>query len=187
VSRQAFKFLLPGAVGPFTGFGWPTGAWVDAEGPLDPCVCGVHGVAREHLVRWLQPELWRIELAGDRLETDGVIVAERGRLLERVEGWNLDTARELMEDCVARGHELARAHPDSELLAGLAEQAPGYLDGTFEPDDAFQAVATGTYVVARAAGSAASTDDPVAHEAGFDAERRRQSLWLADRLGLEAA
>ena len=56
------------------------------------------------------------------------------------------------------------------------------LDGTFEPDDPYQAVATGTYVVARAAGSAASTDEPAAHEAGFAAERRRQSLWLAERL-----
>lgn len=114
-------------------------------------------------------------------------MAERGRLLERVESWKVNTARELMEDCVARGHQLVRTHPDSELVASLAEQVSGYLEGKFEPDDPFQAVATGTYVVARAAGSVASTDDPAAHNSEFDAERRRQSLWLVDRLGLETA
>jgi hypothetical protein len=185
VTRSAFKFLLPGAVAPFSGFEWPAaGDWVDAAAPLTPCVQGVHGVEREHLVRWLQPELWRIELDGEVVEAGTVLVAERGSLVERVAGWSLTTARELMENCVERGRGLAREQPNSELLAGLAEQAPGYLDGTFEPDDPFQAVATGTYVVARAAGSAASTEDPEAHGAAFDAERRRQSLWLAERLGL---
>jgi hypothetical protein len=183
VSRLVYKFLQPGRVAPFTGFSWPEpGEWVAASGPLDPCGSGVHGVEAEHLVRWLQPELWRIELDGEVEEAGTVVLAERGRLVEQVAGWNLALARELMEACVERARELARAHPDSELLAGLAEQAPGYLDGTFEPDDPYQAVATGTYVVARAAGSAASTDEPAAHEAGFAAERRRQSLWLAERL-----
>lgn len=185
MSRVAFKFLQPGAVGPFTRFQWPTsGAWVEAPRPLEACRHGVHGVEREHLVRWLQPELWTIELNGELLEADTVVVAERGRLVDRVDGWNLAAARELMEHCVARGRELASEHPDSEVVSDLAEQASGYLDGTFEPDDPFQATATGTYVVARAAGAAESMADASAHDAGFDAERRRQSLWLAERLGL---
>lgn len=185
MSHVAFKFLQPEAVGPFTRFQWPTsGSWVEAARPLEPCRQGVHGVGREHLVRWLQPELWRIELDGELLDAGTVVVAERGRLVERVDGWNLTTARELMEHCVARGEELASEHPDSPVVRDLAEQAPGYVDGTFEPDDPFQATATGTYVVARAAGAAESMEDRAAHDAAFDAERRRQSLWLAERLGL---
>lgn len=185
MSTFAFKFLVPEAVAPFTRFKWPTSdAWVEVSKPLEPCLRGVHGVERDHLVRWLQPELWRIELDGETCRAGTVVVAERGRLVERVEGWTLETARELMQDCVQRARQLAEEHPRSETLAGLADQAPGYLDGRFEPDDPFQAVATGTYVVSRAAGAAASMDDPATHEAGFSAERTRQSLWLAERLGL---
>lgn len=185
MSQVAFKFLLPEAVAPFTRFQWPTsGAWVEVPGPLDPCRNGIHGVEREHLVRWLQPELWKIEVDGELLDAGTVVVAERGRLVERVERWNADVARELMEYCVARARELAAEHPASGHVGALAEQAAGYLDGTFEPDDPFQAAATGTYVVARAAGAAVSMDDASAHETGFAAERRRQSVWLAERLGL---
>ena len=185
MSRVVFKFLVPEAVGPFTSFQWPTsGAWVEVPGALDPCRRGVHGVERDHLARWLQPELWRIELDGDMVETGTVVVAERGRLVERIGGWNVDAARELMEHAAGRAQELAAEHPGSGILGELAEQASGYLDGTFEPDDPFQATATGTYVVARAAGAAESMDDPSGHDAGFAAERRRQSIWLAERLGL---
>jgi hypothetical protein len=185
VSRAAFKFLVPEAVGPFTSFRWPTsGAWVEVPGALDPCWRGVHGVEREHLVRWLQPELWRVELDGEMLRADTVLVAERGRLVERVDEWSAGLARELMEHCAARARELVNEHGGSQLLVDLAEQASGYLDGTYEPDDPFQAAATGTYVVARAAGAAESMDDGSAHDVGFAAERRRQSLWLAERLRL---
>jgi hypothetical protein len=185
MSRVACKFLVPEATAPFTRFRWPTsGAWVEASGRLEPCLRGIHGVEREHLARWLQPELWQIELDGEVLDAGTKVLAERGRLAARVQEWNADTAREFMEHCVKRGRELASEHPGSELLEGFAEQAAGYLDGTFEPDDPFQAAATGSYVVARAVGAAASMEDADAHEAGFDTERRRQSLWLAERLGL---
>jgi hypothetical protein len=185
MNRVAFKFLVAEAVGPFTRFQWPTsGAWVEVSGPLNPCRHGIHGVEREHLVRWLQPELWRIEVDGKLLEAGTVLVAERGRLVERIDDWTADLARELMEHCVARARELASEHPESVHVDELARQAAGYLDGTFEPDDPFQAAATGTYVVARAAGAAVSMDDPSAHETGFAEERRRQSVWLAGRLGL---
>jgi hypothetical protein len=185
VSRVACKFLERDRVTPFARFRWPApGEWVEVAGPLDPCRNGVHGVGREHLARWLQPELWRIELDGETVDVGSVVAARRGRLLERVDGWSPAVARELMENCIERGRQLAREHPESELVAGLAEHAEKFVQGPADSEEAFHAVATGSYVVARAAGGRASMEDPVAHEAAFDEERRRQSLWLAERLGL---
>src|SRR5207253_4772684 len=80
----AYKFLQAGAVGPFTGFRWPVGEWVEAAG-VDPCLQGVHACRVRHLPFWLGRELWEIELAGAVVEQDRKLVAERGRLTQRIE------------------------------------------------------------------------------------------------------
>jgi len=46
----AYKFLDGGRVGPFTGFRWPVGEWVDAGG-VDPCLEGIHHRLDLHEVR----------------------------------------------------------------------------------------------------------------------------------------
>ena len=38
----AYKFLRPGAVGPFSGFVWPAGEWVTAGDAPAPCRTGIH-------------------------------------------------------------------------------------------------------------------------------------------------
>jgi hypothetical protein len=40
------------------------------------------------LAHWLGPELWLMELAGETLAAADSLVARRGRLLERVDGWS---------------------------------------------------------------------------------------------------
>ena len=63
---RAYKFLRPGAVGPFSGHRWPVpaggdpGAWVEAAG--GPALCrGVHGCRVADLPWWVQEELWEAE------------------------------------------------------------------------------------------------------------------------------
>ena len=51
---RAYKFLAPGAVGPFSGFAWPTGTpgpWVEAV--PHTCATGVHACLVEDLPRTL--------------------------------------------------------------------------------------------------------------------------------------
>jgi hypothetical protein len=108
------------------------------------------------------------------------LVAERGRLLGRVEACR-DVVRAFAADCSAR----LRARVEAVLAAGgvpaaTAAQLRGYVDDA-------QAAAGGgnaavvAYVAARA--SAALAGGP----AGFVAERRRQAAWLDQRLGLASA
>jgi hypothetical protein len=131
----ALKFLGRGGVGLFSAFAWPLpqggrpGRWLET-GTIDACRTGVHACHLHDLVRWLDDELWTIELGGEIDVTEGVIVATRGRLLNRVESWTDDLARELAETCVWRcqGHAcealLADGHPrEAARLASVGDLA----------------------------------------------------------------
>lgn len=134
----AYKFLSSGRVGLFSGFTWPEpGTWLEADAGLVRCASGIHALHAAGLLDWIDDELWTCELAGI-VEDDGrVLVAERGRLLERVPAWDESAARDFARACAARGRELvvealrAEGHDDDAgELAGLdgegyATTAPG--------------------------------------------------------------
>ena len=87
----AYKFLDAGRVGPFTGFSWPLGEWVEASG-ADPCRSGIHACRVRDLPVWLGDELWEVDLDGHVVEQERKLVAPRGRLTRRLEEWNGDLA-----------------------------------------------------------------------------------------------
>jgi hypothetical protein len=158
---RAFKFLRPGRVAPFAGVEWPEpGAWLESE-------AGVHAVDRDTLAAWIAEELWIVELEGAGPLGRGVLVAPRGRLVERVDAWNDESAREF-----ARA---AAAH----VSAGATGRAAEYAAAATEDAESVRADASATtvgYIAAHAAEAKAP--------GSFEAERRRQSVWLAERLGL---
>jgi hypothetical protein len=158
------KFLRAGRVGPFSGVEWPEpGTWLEAGEPPGR----VHAVEPAVLSAWISEELWRVELDGARPFVRGVHVAPRGRLVARVETWNDELAREFAETCVAR------------VSAGVAGRAAEYAADAAQ--DARTAIAgTSVALVAYECAQAAEAAAP----GGFDEERRRQSAWLAERLGL---
>jgi hypothetical protein len=91
----AYKFLEDGAVGPFSGFRWPApGEWVEATPPLELCRGGIHACTEEALSEWFSDELWTVELDGEIASHEGIVIAERARLLDRIEGWNAESARD---------------------------------------------------------------------------------------------
>jgi hypothetical protein len=162
----AYKFLDAGGVGPFTGFRWPVGEWVEAGG-VDPCVQGVHACRVRDLPVWLGHELWEIELAGEVVEQERKLVGERGRLLRRVDAWDERVAQEFGRFCARRTRRRVGFVPvlsgfvvDVERLAGQRRTA---LAG---------------FAAARAA---ELRDGPAAYEE----ERGAQAAWLAERLGLD--
>jgi hypothetical protein len=161
----AYKFLTPGRVGLFSGVRWPEpGEWLDA-GAVDPCRAGIHACRVDDLPYWLLPELWRVELDGDVVAGERMVIAPRGRLVERVTGWNEQTARAFGAACAQEARRRVEASPDLEPFAADAE-------GTAEGSPQFAAFAT--------ARLAELQEGP----AGYDAERARQARWLADALGL---
>jgi hypothetical protein len=165
---RAVKALKTGAVGPFSAFRWPQpddgpGAWVAAH--PSACASGVHACLPAQLPLWLQDELWEIELDGriDRLERK--LVAERGRLVRRIERWDSRALADYAHACLARLHDLASSHDDARGYARDGEQL-------LAPEPLFVA-----FAAARAAELAVGPD-------GYEAERAWQARWLADRLEL---
>jgi hypothetical protein len=163
---RAYKFLRPGAIGRFSGFAWPApegdgpGPWVDAV--PSACATGIHACDVADLPYWLDAELWEIELGGQVQRTDKKLVAQRGRLLHRIDGWDDGAMDALAAACRARVAERAQANPELEPFVG---DTP-----TTRPWAA-------TFVAARAA-------ELDAGPAAYAAEREWQARWIAERLGL---
>jgi len=162
----AYKFLAPGAVGPFSGFRWQPQQWAEASG-TDPCRSGIHACRLRDLPIWLDAELWEIELDGSIDERDRKIVAPRGRLTRRIDAWTPAAAREF-------GHFCARR---TRRRVGFLPHLGGYAG------DVERFVAEGRIPIAGFA--AARAAERAAGPAAYDEERRAQAAWLCDRLGLE--
>jgi hypothetical protein len=152
----AYKFLLPGARGPFSGYAWPVpaatgpGPWVAASDGAVACRTAVHGCLVEHLPWWIQEELWLAEFATPVTFVGHKLMARRARLVRRVDGWGPGTARELAAACAGRAGD-----PQAEGLGA----------------------ATAAYVAAHAALRAGG-------EAAMAAERSWQADWLREHLAL---
>jgi hypothetical protein len=162
----AYKFLDDGAVGPFTGFRWSVGEWVNAAG-VDPCLEGIHACRVRDLPVWLGRELWEIELDGDVVEQERKLVAPRGRLTRRIEAWNDDVAYDFGRFCARRTRE----------RVGFLPVLSGYV-GDVDRFVAERRIAIAGFAAARAA---ERRDGPAAYEE----ERRVQAAWLAERLELK--
>ena len=145
---------------PFAGVTWPEpGEWLGPD---------VHALRPEALAPWLAEELWRVELDGEAEEiVPGVLVAPRGRLLYRVEAWDDEAARAFARACAERAREGA---------SGLAAEFAADATSAAEKATAGPTAVLAGYMAAHAAEAKAPGT--------FAAERRRQSLWLAERLGL---
>jgi hypothetical protein len=163
----AYKFLRADGTGVFSGFTWPLpggepGAWVEA--PPDPCRSGIHACRVGDLPYWAGRVLYEIELGGEVVEQETKVVAPRGRLLRRVEGWDEDFRAAFTRHCADRAHELAREGGITrweEVIEPSIPEGPALL----------------SFVAAR-----------IAEEAGgvevYRAERDRQARWVATELEL---
>ncbi len=161
----AYKFLQPGRLSPFSGFHWPEGEWVEAP-RADPCREGVHACRTRDLPFWMGPELWTLELEGEVLERERQVVARRGRLGDRVAGWDIDLLDGFAAFCVERTRKRAGYVP---VLGGFVTEVRR-----------FRAQGRWPFAGFAAARAAELRDGPGA----YDEERSVQAAWLAERLGL---
>jgi len=184
----AYKFLRPGAVGPFSGFVWPTpaedapGPWVEARGERGTCFEGIHACEGRHLPRWMWEELWEVELDGRVEARAHKLRAPRGRLLRRVETWSVQSARRFARACAVRAAEHAVAAPPAAAAIAAAMAASGdrrasAAEAGEDPYVAAHGAAVSAYISAM---TALRAGGPERHEA----ERDWQAEWLAEVLGV---
>lgn len=176
---RAFKFLAAGRIGPFSGAEWPApaggrpGGWIEAAGPLAVCRVGIHACQAADLPRWLDEELWAVELDAP-VAAATKLVAARGRLLRRLEAWDAQAAEAFRGAC----RERIALHAPAAGPAGAGMLADAE---TFVGPTPVRAAATTAYVATLAAAHAAQSRD------ALETERAWQAAWLAARLGLEPA
>ncbi len=210
----AYAFLAKGAREPLSAFVWPLpgsrepGPWVDlSDAPNE----ALRGYAPADLPYWLDEELWTIELTGALTERDHLLLAERARLVSRLDSWTDSAAWEFVTACARRVARQAAAalreegRADAALqleeatdLAALESAALAVADGEsagatfagYVTDVCFYARDAST--AAHAAGIAAKmaayalagdASDPAGAERLAN-ERAWQADWLVDRLGL---
>lgn len=182
----AYKFLAGDRMSPFARVRWPEagGGWVVASAAVGTCRRAVHACRVQDLAYWLGERLWRVELAGQVADSPSKIAAERGRLLDQVDGWP-EASEAFVQDCAARLEQLrkkAKEQRDYRAVRSL----DAYVDEIKEDSDP----ASVSYTSAHAAGIVGWTPDEAqaararGEHSPFDSERRRQSRWLAALLGL---
>ncbi len=162
----AYKFLNEGGVGPFTGFRWPVDEWIEAEA-AEACRAGIHACRIHDLPIWMGRELWEIHLDGEIVEQERKLVAIRGRLIRRLEGWNGALIAEFGRFC---SHRTRRSVGFLPVLSGYVVDVERMVADGRVPLAAFAA-----------ARAAERRDGPT----GYEREREAQAGWLAERLGLE--
>jgi hypothetical protein len=208
--------LRPAAVDRLTEFRWPVprgaqpGAWVQAS--VDAPADAVRGYPLAEIAWGLDDELWRLELDGVTAGGRRAVHGARGRLVQRIEGWQESTASDLVEVCAWRVRDAAVAElrieergDEAESLAMIAELAAleqlgnaigagsgaGSRLAGFAADVVLYArdadrpaagAAVAAYVAAHAL--AGGNNNVRAYEARFEAERGWQAEWLRRRLGL---
>ena len=196
----AWKFLKAGTIGPFTGFRWTPGTWVEATDAREGQ--GIHACRPSDLAFWIGDELWRVELQGQVRERATQIEAARGRLLDRVAAWDAKSRAEFGVHCVFQardiaatalrglGHgsladrlastrtveELAALAQAAEIPAGFAGELFGYARDAAIAFSMSGNAAESSFIASVA--NAAARGDP----AGFAEEKRRQSRWLWEHL-----
>jgi hypothetical protein len=162
---NAYKFLDHGGVAPFTGFRWPVGEWVDG-GRVDPCRSGIHACRVGDLPVWMGKELWEVELDGEIVERERQVIAQRGRLVRRVDGWTDELLDGFGELCARRTRTRVGHVP---VLSGFVGDIDRFISQRRFPIVGFAA-----------ARAAELRDGPDA----YDEERVAQATWLAENLGL---
>ncbi|MDB4989259.1 MAG: hypothetical protein JWN04_4437 [Myxococcaceae bacterium] len=181
--RFAFKFLMPGAVGPVSSFAWPRpaaekpGAWVEVGRSLEPCRTGIHACTTRNLSSWLHDTLWLVELGGDVQRSVRSVVAARGRLVREIEGWREGGAARFAQ--ASYDHAVARAAAETPERGAAA--APCLASAAYHIPRGSTALAAfcSAMSVARSHGITRF------EQAGYDAERRWQSRWIAQDLQLD--
>lgn len=188
------------------------GAWVEAQGSLDLCRNGIHACRVGQLPYWWGVELWEVELDDPIEDVGRAVLARRGRLLESVEAWDEAMMRSYARACAwrARDHAVGSlaalglsaaadalaACTDLDGLAvtatSLADTVPHEITATvaYTADAAaFSAgsmslVKTVPYITAHTAGCTRGPEGGLEYEERYHAERKWQSTWFSEHLGL---
>jgi len=194
-----YKVLDANGCGPYSNYQWPKptknedgtwtpGEWVEAEGELVMCENGIHYCDGEkQLLSWLNSQIYEIEVDGEEMRGDDKCIAQRGRLLRRIEAWNECEARLFACDCAEHVLEhFETCYPDDNRPREAIRMARRFANGEATDEEraaAWAAARDAAWAAARdAAWAAARAARAAARDAAWAAARAaRDAAWAAER------
>jgi hypothetical protein len=157
-----YKFLTADNKGEYSKFdyteylpdGDKPGKWLPEIETLSICKSGYHACKASNLLEWINAQLFEVEFDGETLDGNNKTVAQRMRIIRKIETWNDKTTRLFACYCARDVLPLFEdKYPDDKRPRVAIETAEQYAEGnaTLEELDAARDAA-------RAASRAASCD-----------------------------
>ena len=163
---------------------WTRRRWRTVTGELVPCRNGIHYLDADHLLTWLNAELWTFEdgTPDERLKDGDKYVTRKGRVLERIESWNERTARLFAADCAEQVLPIFEtSRPGDDRPRKAIETARLYANGEID-DAAWDAAGAAAWDAAWDAARAAAWDAARAALAPTVDGLQKSALILLDRM-----
>ena len=129
------------------------GPWLPVVDDLEMCAKGWHCADADHILDWLQANIYEVEIRGETLkdEDNEKICAHEMRLVRRCEGWNERTARLFACDCAERVLPIfEKAYPADKRPRQCIETARKFANGEATQEQ-LNAARAAAWAAARAA------------------------------------
>ena len=213
-----YKFLTADNKGEYSKFdyteylpdGDKPGKWLPEIETLSICESGYHACKAEHLLEWINAQLFEVELAGEIVEAENKVVAQNMRILRKVETWNDKTARLFACWCARDVLPLFEdKYPDDKRPRVAIETAEQYAEGNSTLEElaaswnaswaassaaswaassaASWAVSSAASWAASSAASSAASWDASSWDASRAASWAKYTKHLVEMLGLESS
>ena len=168
-----YKALTGDNGGPYSNFDFTPylphdgkpGKWLPKAETLEMCHIGWHCADEMHIIDWLRPNIYEVEIRGRKIDEGDKICASQMRVLRKCEMWNSKTARLL--SCEYAEHVLPifeKMYPEDKRPREAIETARKFAMGeatqeelTAARDAAWDAARDAAWDAASAAASAAAS------------------------------
>jgi hypothetical protein len=187
-----YKFLTEDNKGEYSNFdytkylpnGDKPGKWLPKIEIISLCEIGYHAFKADYLLSWINAQLFEVEFDGETIDSDNKTVAQRMRILRKIETWNDKTARLFACWCAIDVLTIyEKAYPDDNRPRAAIETAERFANGlaTKEELSAAWDAAWSAALSAESAGSAGSAAWDAALSAGSAGSAALSAAWDAAR------
>jgi len=105
------------------------GKWMPLIKDIYPCRKGYHVCEGEQVLKWINKELYEVEIRGEQIKQENKIVAQQARLVRRITTWNDRTARLFACDCAEHVlHIFEEKYPEDKRPRKAIKVARAYIN-----------------------------------------------------------
>ena len=139
-----YKFLTVDNKGKYSKFDFTEylpkdgkpGKWLPKIENIEMCESGYHAFELQHILDWINAQLFEVELSGNVVDGDKKTVAQRMRFIRKVDTWNDKTARLFACYCARDVLPIfEKEDPNDNRLRVAIETAERYVNGEADENE----------------------------------------------------